>query len=133
LFVVLLDHIPNSSQFQAVEPSTALETNWVEPILRDPVIPLHMDMMRFITISGIEEEPIWSRSHNSRHFAPHSSSISLAPLFNLADVSSIGIEDGSDQVLGKIRIPINSPGFCGLPVCVDPIRTSSTDPPEGSS
>jgi hypothetical protein len=38
--------------------ATALQPNWIEPELRDSIIPLDVDVRRFVTVSRIEEEAI---------------------------------------------------------------------------
>jgi hypothetical protein len=46
----------------AVESAAVLKPYRAEPELGDFVIPLDVHMLGLISISGIEEEPIWSRS-----------------------------------------------------------------------
>jgi hypothetical protein len=42
-------------EFYARIPATALQPNWIEPEFRDSIIPLDMDVWRFVTVSRVEE------------------------------------------------------------------------------
>lgn len=53
----------------AIESAAVVKTYGTEPKLGDLVIPFHVDMLGFISISGIEEEPVRPRSQYSRHYA----------------------------------------------------------------
>jgi hypothetical protein len=53
----------------AIEPAAILKPYGAEPKLGDLVIPLHVDMLGFISISGVEEESVRPRSQYGRHYA----------------------------------------------------------------
>ncbi len=42
------------SEFYARKSAAALQPNWIEPEFRDPIIPLNMDVCRFVTVSRME-------------------------------------------------------------------------------
>jgi hypothetical protein len=67
--MVFFNNTPNPSQFQAMESTTTLKTNRVEPVLRDFVISFNVDVMGFVTIAGEKEEAIWSSFEYCWHSA----------------------------------------------------------------
>jgi hypothetical protein len=50
-----------------IESSAASEPHGVEPELGNALVPLDVDMRRFVTIARIEEEPVWPNPESSRH------------------------------------------------------------------
>jgi hypothetical protein len=48
----------NTRNFYTRQTAAALEPNRVEPKLRDPIIPLNMNMLRLVTIASVEKESI---------------------------------------------------------------------------
>lgn len=60
-------NVLDSPEFLAREASASLETDWIEPKLRFVIITFDMHVWRFITITGIEEESVWTNSQNGGH------------------------------------------------------------------
>jgi hypothetical protein len=46
---------------------TASQTNRIQSIFCFTIIPFHVDMLRFVTITRVEEESIRTGSKNCRH------------------------------------------------------------------
>jgi hypothetical protein len=49
-------------QFPSVEPSARLKCHRINPEFRFVFVALNVDMRRFVSISGVEEESIWTRA-----------------------------------------------------------------------
>jgi len=64
-------------EFYARKPATALQPNWIEPELRDSIIPLDMDVWRFVTVSRVKEEAIRAGSQYCRHRTAPNPGLSL--------------------------------------------------------
>jgi len=64
-----------------------LETDWIEPELRDFVISFNVDVMRLIEITGIKKESIWADPEYSWHFIHYS----LTSLFFIIAIGFIGL------------------------------------------
>ncbi len=58
----------DASDLGTRKPSVALQSDGVQPELRQLVIVLNMNMRRLITISCVKKEPVWSDSENGWHY-----------------------------------------------------------------
>lgn len=65
--MVICDDFMDSPDISPAEPAATLKSNGIKPEFGDIVIALDMHMLRFIAITGIEEEPIGPHSENSWH------------------------------------------------------------------
>jgi hypothetical protein len=52
------------------EPRTPLQPHGIEPELGPVVLALNVDVWRFITIAGVEEEPVRASAQRRRHCSP---------------------------------------------------------------
>ena len=57
----------DTSDFRAAESTTFFKSDRIEPEFRNIVISFHVHVNRFVTIPGVEEEPIWPAPENRRH------------------------------------------------------------------
>jgi hypothetical protein len=59
----------NPLNLSSAETNTPLQSNWVEPELRQMILPLDVDMRRFLAVARVEEEPVRTEAQYRRHMA----------------------------------------------------------------
>ena len=80
---MVFDNTGNAPNFRWTKPAACLQPNGGEPELRNIVISHHMHMAGFLTIAGIEEEPVRPLPQYCRHLpsrdGPMPSTLPLSP------------------------------------------------------
>lgn len=58
--VMLFDDLLYLTEFHPIESSASLQPQRLQPELRNFIFSFHVNVQRFITISSIKEESIWT-------------------------------------------------------------------------
>jgi hypothetical protein len=80
------DDFVNSTEFCPIKATASLQPDRIEPELGDLVLTLDVNVLRFITIAGVEEQSIRAYPEYCRHLF-FVSNCSLASLLNLLRAS----------------------------------------------
>jgi len=65
---MLFDELLNSPYLMGSEPTTGLQTYWIEPEFGHFLFPFDMNMGWLGTVTGVKEKPIWSYLFDSGHY-----------------------------------------------------------------
>jgi len=66
-FSVNFNEFADVSNIASTKPSARLQSHWIKPKLRQVVIALNVNVLRFVAVPGVKEEPIGSNSQCRRH------------------------------------------------------------------
>jgi hypothetical protein len=53
-----VDDTPDSAEFSGCKADAVLHTNWIEPKLGHGVVTLHVNVLRLLTVTRVEEKTI---------------------------------------------------------------------------
>jgi hypothetical protein len=74
------DDFVDSTEFCPSKPTASLQPDRVEPELRDLVLTLDVNMLRFVSIAGVEEQSVRAHPEYCRHLLVVSNHFLGSPL-----------------------------------------------------